>query len=183
MHPSSSSPSKSTTVVCFESIDSTVGPLIVGATDKGVCLLEFSDPQRRERQLRSLQRTFDARLEQRSHPLLDSMRAQLAEYFAGMLRTFDLPLDFRGTPFQIKVWETLLEIPYGDTWSYKQVAVRTGDPDASRAVGTANGLNRIAVVIPCHRVVNSDGSLGGYGGGLHRKQSLLDLERGQRQLF
>jgi O-6-methylguanine DNA methyltransferase len=88
----------------------------------------------------------------------------------------------RGTPFQEQVWRTLLEIPYGVTWSYRDVATRIGLPGATRAVGTANGMNRIAIVIPCHRVVNADGKLGGYGGGVWRKQHLLDLERGQRRI-
>jgi O-6-methylguanine DNA methyltransferase len=95
---------------------------------------------------------------------------------------FDLPLAIRGTPFQEQVWRALLEIPYGATWSYRDVATRIGLPGATRAVGTANGMNRIAIVIPCHRVVNADGKLGGYGGGVWRKQFLLDLERGQRRL-
>ena len=173
----------SSSVVYFETIDSTMGPLVIGATDKGVCLLEFSDPARIQRQLSSLQRSLGAQLERTGHPLLETLRTQLQEYFEGRRRLFDLPLDYRGTPFQIRVWQTLLEIPYGQTWSYKQLAVRAGDPEGSRAVGTANGQNRIAIVIPCHRVVNLNGSLGGYGGGLQRKQALLDLERGQQRMW
>jgi O-6-methylguanine DNA methyltransferase len=88
----------------------------------------------------------------------------------------------RGTPFQERVWQALLTIPYGDTCSYRDLAERIGQSGATRAVGTANGMNRIAIVIPCHRVVNADGRLGGYGGGVWRKQLLLDLERGQRSL-
>jgi O-6-methylguanine DNA methyltransferase len=113
---------------------------------------------------------------------LDALRVQLAEYFAGQRRQFDLPLVIRGTPFQDRVWQALLTIPYGDTWSYRDLAERIGQSAATRAVGTANGMNRIAIVIPCHRVVNADGRLGGYGGGVWRKQLLLDLERGQGSL-
>jgi O-6-methylguanine DNA methyltransferase len=107
---------------------------------------------------------------------------QLGEYFAAGRHGFDLPLVIRGTPFQEHVWRTLLTIPYGETWSYRDVATRIGQSGATRAVGTANGMNRIAIVIPCHRVVNADGRMGGYGGGVWRKQFLLDLERGQRAL-
>ena len=116
----------------------------------------------------------------REHPLLDRLKAELAEYFAGQRRSFEVPLHVSGSPFQERVWQELLKIPYGETRSYEDVARQTGSPDAVRAVGTANGSNRIAIVIPCHRVVNKGGKLGGYGGGLWRKQRLLGLEQGQR---
>jgi O-6-methylguanine DNA methyltransferase len=132
-----------------------------------------------EAQLETLRRRFDAPLVPGKHRWLDALRAQLDAYFAGRRKRFDLPLAIRGTPFQEQVWRALLEIPYGETWSYRDLATRIGQPGATRAVGTANGMNRIAIVIPCHRVVNADGRLGGYGGGVWRKQFLLDLERGQ----
>lgn len=103
---------------------------------------------------------------------------QLAAYFAGDLTSFDLPLGMAGTPFQRRVWAQLLEIPFGQTVSYGELAVAIGKPSASRAVGLANGRNPISIVVPCHRVVGSDGSLTGYGGGLDRKRFLLALERG-----
>jgi methylated-DNA-[protein]-cysteine S-methyltransferase len=103
--------------------------------------------------------------------------AQLAEYFAGDRTHFDLPLTFLGTPFRQRVWAALREIPYGETVSYGQLADRLGQPNASRAVGLANGRNPIGIIVPCHRVVGADGSLTGYGGGLDRKRQLLDLER------
>ena len=168
-------------IIHYESIQTAVGPLVLGATENAVCLLEFSDPRRLQRQLDSLRRSFDAQLVPGSTALLEALKGQLREYFAASRKSFDLPLDSRGTPFQRKVWDALLEIPYGDTWSYKQLAQRVGDEDASRAVGTANGMNRIAIIIPCHRVVNSNGALGGYGGGLRCKRFLLDLECGQLQ--
>ena len=105
-----------------------------------------------------------------------SAASQLTAYFAGQLTTFDLPLAPAGTPFQRRVWTALQAIPYGQTWSYGQLARKIGSDSASRAVGLANGRNPIAVVIPCHRVIGSDGSLTGYGGGLDRKRFLLDLE-------
>jgi methylated-DNA-[protein]-cysteine S-methyltransferase len=103
---------------------------------------------------------------------------QLDRYFAGELRDFDLPIAPAGTPFQLQVWQALREIPYGRTWSYRELATRIGNPNASRAVGLANGRNPISVVVPCHRVIGANGTLVGYGGGTERKRWLLDLERG-----
>ena len=167
----------------YESVETPVGLLLLGATSHALCLLEFAAPKRLERQLATLRRCFGMEVVSGTSAILQQARGQLADYFAGHRKQFDLPLDYRGTPFQMSVWQALLEIPYGATCSYGQLAKRVGDPDASRAVGAANGMNHIAIVIPCHRVVNSNGTLGGYGGGLERKQFLLDLERGQRQLF
>ncbi len=163
-------------------IDSPVGPLLAGATDDGICFLECSDRQRLEEQVASLRKCVGGAVVPAPHPQLEALREQLREYFAGARREFDVPLVYPGTDFQIRVWNQLLRIPYGETRSYEDVALALGDRHAVRAVGTANGSNRIAIVIPCHRVVNKSGKLGGYGGGLWRKQILLDLERGQRQL-
>jgi len=102
---------------------------------------------------------------------------QLAEYFDGERTNFDLPLDPAGTPFQLTVWLALRDIPYAGTINYGQLATQVGNPRASRAVGMANGRNPISIVVPCHRVIGADGSLTGYGGGLDRKRTLLDLER------
>lgn len=163
-------------------IDSPVGPLLAGATEQALVLLEFHDRQILDAQKRTLSGHLQAPVVEGSNRWIEQLRSELAEYFAGRRRQFDLPLNYPGTPFQQKVWDLLLEIPYGQTWSYLELAKRTGDAKASRAVGTANGLNRIAIVIPCHRVVNSNGKLGGYGGGLWRKRLLLDLECGQGEL-
>jgi methylated-DNA-[protein]-cysteine S-methyltransferase len=108
---------------------------------------------------------------------------QLADYFDGRLTVFDLPLDMAGTPFQQRVWAALLDIPYGATATYGQLAADLGNPSASRAVGLANGRNPVSIIVPCHRVVGSDGSLTGYGGGLERKRFLLDLERAPSMLL
>ena len=105
-------------------------------------------------------------------------RDQLEAYFAAELREFDLPLAPHGTPFQLEVWHALTEIPYGQTASYAELAARVGRPGAFRAVGAANGRNPIAVIVPCHRVIGADGTLTGYGGGLERKRTLLELEAG-----
>jgi len=130
-----------------------------------------------EAQLQTLRRRYRLPLFPGESPLFDRLRSQLAEYFAGRRRTFDLPLDFRGTEFQKRVWEALLRIPYGRTRGYAELAEELGRPGAARAVGQANGLNRIAILVPCHRVVNADGGLGGYGGGLWRKLRLLEAEK------
>jgi AraC family transcriptional regulator of adaptative response/methylated-DNA-[protein]-cysteine methyltransferase len=157
---------------------SPLGPMIAGATSEGVCLLEFSDRRMLEAQLTTVRRYFDLPAVPGSNPQLQRLETELAGYFAGTLKQFTVPLVFPGTDFQRKVWGELLKIPYGQTCSYEDIARAVGDRKAVRAVGRANGLNRIAIVIPCHRVVNKNGDLGGYGGGLRRKQFLLDLEAG-----
>ena len=162
-------------------IQSAVGPLVVGTTDEAICLLEYSDRRMLEAQLKTLKRRFRAALVLGKNRLVGALQKQLDEYFAGRRREFDLPLAYPGTPFQQQVWSVLLKIPYGSTRSYQDVARQVGRPRAVRAVGTANGMNRISILVPCHRVVNSNGELGGYGGGLWRKRALLDLEQGQRK--
>lgn len=114
--------------------------------------------------------------ERLNHPVLRKARRQLDEYFAGKRKSFDLPLEPKGTPFQRSVWHALRAIPYGETQSYGDIARRIGKPKAVRAVGAANGANPISIVVPCHRVIGADGSLTGYGGGLPRKKKLLALE-------
>jgi len=106
----------------------------------------------------------------------DEIIAELDAYFAGSLKKFSVPLDLRGTEFQRRVWELLLHIPYGETRSYGQIARAIGRPEASRAVAQAVGTNPVAIIVPCHRVIGASGGLVGYGGGLHRKQALLELE-------
>ncbi len=158
-------------------IRSPLGPLVAGATSEGVCLLEYSDRRMLETEFATLGKLFEARPVPGTNQHLERLHGELEGYFAGTLRAFSVPLVYPGTPFQRRVWEQLLAIPYGETRSYQQVAAALDGPKAVRAVGRANGLNRIAIVIPCHRVVNKNGELGGYGGGLHRKRYLLDLER------
>jgi AraC family transcriptional regulator of adaptative response/methylated-DNA-[protein]-cysteine methyltransferase len=151
--------------------------LVAGATAEGICLLEFSDRRMLETEFGALRKQFRAPVLPGSNEHLERLQAELTSYFSGSSRAFSVPLVVPGTAFQRKVWDQLLAIPYGETRSYEQLAVAIGHPRATRAVGHANGLNRIAIVIPCHRVVNKNGGLGGYGGGLRRKQFLLDLER------
>lgn len=158
-------------------IDTPLGPMIAGASDTGIVLLEFTDRRMLEAQLATVRRRFGAGLVPSEHPHLALLRTELAAYFAGTLVTFTVPVVAPGTPFEERVWTELLKIPCGETRSYEDVAVALGNRAAVRAVGRANGLNRIAIVIPCHRVVNKSGELGGYGGGLWRKRRLLHLER------
>ena len=153
-----------------------LGPMIVGATEEGVCLLEFVERRMLETQLRRLSRRLDAPFAPGSNAMTEQLDRELAEYFEGRRKEFEVPLVLRGTEFQRLAWEALLRIPYGETRSYDQQARAMGRASAVRAVGRANGDNRIAIVVPCHRVVGSDGKLTGYGGGLWRKKALLDLE-------
>ena len=164
-------------------LDTPVGVLVAGATDDGVCLLEFRDREILETQMAKL-RARVGPTHAGSQPLLTQLKREVGEYFEGQRREFTVPLVYPGTPFQLKVWNALREIPFGETISYEELAHRVGSPAGQRAAGHANGQNPIAIIIPCHRVINKGGKLGGYGGGLWRKRILLDLERdSQRELF
>ncbi|WP_371483115.1 methylated-DNA--[protein]-cysteine S-methyltransferase [Kitasatospora sp. NBC_00315] len=153
-------------------LDSPYGPLTLVA--EGECLVGlYMEAQRH----RPDEAAFGARSPEPDGAPFAAAARQLDEYFAGRRETFDLPLTLHGTPFQQRVWAALREIPYGRTWSYGELADHIGRPTAARAVGLANGRNPLGVIVPCHRVVGADGSLTGYGGGLHRKQALLEHER------
>lgn len=165
-------------VIYYKEIESPIGTLMLSMTGQGLCRLDFGT---RAEQDRSLDQWVDkhfprARWERSDDSLLLEAEKQLTEYFAGTRQTFDLPLDLRGTPFQREVWEALRHIPYGATWSYKQVGEAIGRPKAVRAIGYANHCNPLSVIVPCHRVIGADGSLVGYGGGLDIKRTLLALE-------
>ncbi len=163
-------------------VQSPVGSLMLSATRSALHGLEFVDTTSLESRLRSLRRRSGASVGLEPSELLERTHRQLDEYFSGRRTSFDVPLSYEGTDFQQKVWSALLKIGYGRTWSYLELAESIGDRSATRAVGMANGANPLAIVIPCHRVVNANGALGGYGGGLWRKRVLLDLEKGQAQL-
>jgi AraC family transcriptional regulator of adaptative response/methylated-DNA-[protein]-cysteine methyltransferase len=158
-------------------VETPLGPMVAGATDDGVCLLEFTDRRMLEAQLETVRKRFKAALVPGENAHLEQLRRELRDYFDGVRREFTVPLAFPGTEFERDVWNELLRIPYGQTRSYEDLATELGRPGAQRAVGHANGMNRIAIVIPCHRVTNKNGQLGGYGGGLWRKRILLELER------
>lgn len=157
-----------------------LGPMIAGADERGLCLLEYADPRAKGPQLAALGLRHRRALVPGEDGCLAQLREELQRYFAGELRRFSVPLALVGSPFQERVWSELVAIPYGETCSYEAIAARVGHPGAARAVGSANGRNPVAIVVPCHRVVNKDGALGGYGGGLWRKRRLLQLERSAR---
>jgi len=157
--------------------ESPLGPIVAAASDAGVCLVDFSDRRLLEAQFAGLKKVLKCAIVPGENDHLRQLKDEMTAYFAGKLRKFSVPLVFPGSAFQVKVWNELQRIRYGETCSYEDLARRVGSPAAQRAVGHANGLNRISIVIPCHRVVNKNGGLCGYGGGLWRKQRLLDLER------
>ena len=161
-------------------LETPIGRLVSGATSEGICLLEFTDRPILEAEFAALQKRFGAVIVPGTNVHLEQLQVELAHYFTGHLRQFSVPLVLAGTPFQEDVWRSLLDIPYGETRSYDELAKKLGHPNAQRAVGQANGANRISILVPCHRVVNKQGKLAGYGGGVWRKQLLLALERGER---
>lgn len=161
-------------------VKSPVGPLFLAASQKGLVALEFDKRLPGQQTIRPNPRDLRAeskvlRFEESAHALSVYM-GELEEYFAGQRREFSFPLDLRGTPFQLDCWRALLAIPYGETRSYADIARAVGRPQGYRAVGMANNRNPVAIVVPCHRVIASDGTLCGYGGGLETKRRLLELE-------
>jgi methylated-DNA-[protein]-cysteine S-methyltransferase len=166
--------------VSFDVADTPVGPLLLAVTEAGLCRISF-DPEP-ERETEELARTFGVRV-LRGPREVDRVRRELEEYFEGRRHTFDLPLDLRGrSGFSREILDRLARVPYGEVTTYKSLAVEAGNPHAARAVGTIMNRNPIPIVLPCHRVVGSNGSLVGYGGGLDRKRQLLDLESGRPHL-
>ena len=158
-------------------LETPLGSMLAIADYRGLHLLDFVDRRGLERALLVLQKRLRARVLPGEHPHLRSIERELAEYFAGTRQLFTTPVALTGSPFQTKVWQALQQIPSGATCSYAELAARIGAPKAVRAVGRANGDNRLSIIVPCHRVIGADGALTGYGGGLARKQKLLDLER------
>lgn len=164
--------------LCLHRYESPLGSYLLASSQRGLACVKpveqpFPDLERWEREGARFQEGGDCCLQ---------AAEQLDAYFAGELREFDVPLDMRGTPFQRRVWEALLTIPYGETRSYGDIAAALGQPTASRAVGSANGSNPVSIIVPCHRVIGAGGRLVGYGGGLHRKDALLALESGAARL-
>jgi len=167
-------PDEAATVV-LRQITTPIGPMTLGATAGALVLADFTDRPMMPAQLAAVRRRIGPMVIGDA-PLLDRAEAQLREYFAGVRRGFDVPLDAPGSAFQERVWAELSRIPYGETIPYRELARRVDAPQAPRAVGRANGSNRLAVIVPCHRVIAAGGGLGGYGGGLPAKRFLLELE-------
>ena len=154
------------------------GVLLLGSIGDKLCLCDWRTEKHSARVDNRLKRMWNAEFEEGTSAVIESARQQLDEYFAGKRQTFDIPLLFIGTDFQKTVWSELLKIPFGTSVSYGEVARRIGRPAAVRAVANANGANPMSIFVPCHRVIGSDRSLTGYGGGLGSKQRLLELEGG-----
>lgn len=164
-------------------IESPLGALLAIADKDNLYLLEFVDRRMLATQIKVLQRHYHCSIAPGDNHVIQEADKQLAEYFSGLRKNFDLSLHHKGTDFQNNVWNRLKQIPYSQTMAYSTLAMDLGYPDAQRAVGKANGDNRLAIIVPCHRVVRLDGTLCGYGGGLWRKKRLLELEQGDTSLF
>ena len=170
------SESKGRTIINIVRFTTPLGPMFACATEEGVCLLEFTDRKMLETEFKDLRRKLCAVILPGENDHLVRVQSELSEYFEGKRRQFTVALHTPGTSFQQSVWRVLQEIPYGETRSYSQQAIAIGNPKGVRAVASANGQNRISIIIPCHRVIGSGGHLTGYGGGLFRKKWLLDFE-------
>lgn len=162
----------------YRGFQSPLGEMIAGATSRGVCFLEWHDRGGVPRILERVAKRYKMPLREWTNMHIDQLEKEMAEYFAGQRKVFDVKIDVTGTAFEMSVWKRLLKIHYGETRSYGQIAGELGKPGASRAVGHANGSNYLSIVIPCHRVIEANGKLRGYGGKLWRKKYLLELERG-----
>jgi AraC family transcriptional regulator of adaptative response/methylated-DNA-[protein]-cysteine methyltransferase len=163
-------------------IETPIGRMTACANNEGICLLEFNERKDLNRQMKSLKAQLKTEIIEGENDRLKNLKKQLAEYFSGKRKIFNLPLVMTGTAFQQKVWKALQEIPFGKKTTYRELTNKLRDPKAIRAVAGANGANKMAIIIPCHRVIGSDGSLTGYAGGLWRKQWLLDHESEQAKI-
>ena len=169
--------SKHKSVIHLQRISTKLGPMFAGATNKGLCLLEFTDRRMLEFELKDLRKRLNAIIIPQTNEHIILATKELDNYLERGLKKFSVQIDAPGTEFQKRVWDELVKIPYGHTCSYQEQANKIGRPKAMRAVARANGMNRIAIIVPCHRVIGSHGDLTGYGGGLPRKKWLLELER------
>jgi AraC family transcriptional regulator of adaptative response/methylated-DNA-[protein]-cysteine methyltransferase len=158
-------------------IETPLGEMVAGTTDEGVCLLEFHDRKILQTEYKDLEKLLATTIEEGENKYHKILKKQLKEYFEGKRKEFSIPLLVPGRPFQQAVWKELQNIPFGATRSYMEQAIALKSPESIRAVANANGMNRIAIIIPCHRVIGSDGQLTGYGGGLERKKWLIDHEK------
>ncbi len=179
----SPSKAKDSIIVIATRLLTPLGPMIAMASENGVCLLEFVERKMLETQIKRLIKYLNCVIVPGFNEHLKNLKKQLDEYFSGKRMDFDVPLDLPGTKFQLSVWNELQKLPYGKTTSYESIAKQIENKNAVRAVATANGDNRLAIVIPCHRVIGKDGKLRGYGGGLWRKKWLLDFEQRTQSLF
>jgi len=168
-------------VIIISRLTTPLGPMYAGATEEGICMLEFVDRRMLETEFRDFRKLLNAEILWAENNHIVQVKKELEEYFAGSRKNFDVSLVYAGSEFQKQAWKSLIEIPYGTTVSYQQQALNIGKPKNVRAVANANGMNRIAIMIPCHRVIGSNGKLTGYGGGLERKQWLIRHEKDHSQ--
>lgn len=159
------------------SIKSPLGNIAAVADEGGLFLLDFEDRKNLHARIHKLEQNFGKLISPGRNSILASIEDELSLYFQGTLRCFKTPVRITGTPFQQKAWAALLKIPYGETKSYQSQAISVGNPKSYRAVANANGANRLSIIIPCHRIINANGNLGGYGGGIERKEWLLQHEQ------
>ena len=164
-------------VISMTEFSTPLGPMMAGATAEGICLLEFTNRIRLEKELTDLQKLLNAVMLPARNQHLDQLENELREYFEGKRKAFSVPLHTPGNEFAQSVWKMLQEIPYGRTWSYKKQSEMMNNPKAIRAIASTNGRNRLAIIIPCHRVIGSDGSLTGYAAGIDKKKWLLKFEK------
>ena len=169
--------SKTQKIIDLKRIETPIGTMYAAATAEGICMLEFTDRKMLETEFKDLAKSLNAIIIQGENPHFIPLEKELAEYFLGKRTEFTVPLSPVGTDFQKSVWKILMKIPYGETWNYKKQSEVLGDAKKVRAVANANGMNKISILIPCHRVIGSNGTLTGYGGGIWRKQKLLELEK------
>ncbi len=158
-------------------INTPLGEMLACVSDEGLHLLEFTDRKKYDRQINGLKKYFNTEIIKGKHALHKEVQNQMSEYFSGKLKVFKIPLIFSGTDFQKNVWNALSEIPYGKTVSYSDIAKRINNPKAVRAVANANAANKIAIIVPCHRVTGKNGTLTGYASGLDKKEFLLNIEK------
>lgn len=163
-------------IIATSTIKTPLGDMFCAATSKGVCLLSFFNSKHLQKQIEKVQNFFNAEAIPAHNQYFECLQKELNEYFKGLRKEFTIPLQLVGTPFQQNVWKILQLIPYGEKISYKDEAKLLKKPDASRAVANANGQNLISILIPCHRIIQSNGKLGGYSSGIDKKEFLLNLE-------
>jgi AraC family transcriptional regulator of adaptative response/methylated-DNA-[protein]-cysteine methyltransferase len=165
------------TSIEFETV---LGPMIAIADEQALYLLEFMERRGLKREIEKLHSRYKATITPGKTNILDMIGAEITDYFAGKIKTFTTPIHFLGSPFQKMAWNQLQNIPYGETKSYAEQATSIGKPKSYRAVANANGANQLCIIVPCHRIINSNGALGGYGGGISRKKWLLEHEQKNR---
>ncbi|WP_438423871.1 bifunctional transcriptional activator/DNA repair enzyme AdaA [Aquimarina macrocephali] len=169
--------SRDKNIILINRLTTPLGPMFICATDKGICLLEFVDRRMLETEFKDLQRLLDANIIIGENQHIKQAKKEIKEYFDGKRKVFDVKLETPGTDFQNEVWKCLQKIDYGKTTTYQSQAEKINNPKAIRAVASANGFNRISIIVPCHRVIGKDGKMTGYGGGIERKKWLIEHER------